>query len=153
MADYAVVLATCLARRAGERLSAADLAAVTHLPPAATAKVLKALAKAGVVEASRGAAGGYVLARPAAAVTVAEVAEAIDGPMDVTACTTADKDCGRADFCDTRPHWDRVHRAVRAALSGVTLADMIPSADMTSGAPLVRVSPHRLSAGAAQESA
>jgi len=67
----------------GESIAAADLAALYDLPPSYFAKSLQALSAAGIVESSRGKAGGYSLARPAAAVTMLDVVDAIDGVDNV----------------------------------------------------------------------
>ena len=87
--------------------------------------MLKALAHAGLVSATRGAAGGYRLARPAGAISVAEVVAAIDGDIGMTQCSVHVEDCERTTYCPTRPHWAAINRAVGAALSAVTLADMV----------------------------
>jgi FeS assembly SUF system regulator len=126
LADYAVIIATQLAIGAEGQMTAAALAKEARLPRATVAKVLKALAHAGVVAGARGAAGGYRLARPAAAISVAEVVAAIDGAIGVTQCTSHGPSCERSEFCPTRSHWRRINQAVGAALSAVMLADMLP---------------------------
>jgi len=125
LADYGVIIATQLAENPDRQVTAAALAAETRLPQATVAKVLKALAHGGVVTAARGASGGYKLARRAQSISVAEVVSAIDGAIGVTECTVHTPSCERTDFCPTRPHWQRINRAVSAALQSVTLADMI----------------------------
>ncbi len=126
LADYAVITATHLALGAERQMTAASLAREAKLPRATVAQVLKALAHAGIVTGARGAAGGYRLARPAAAVTIAELVEAIDGAIGVTQCTSHVPGCERSNFCPTRPHWHRINQAVGTALGAVTLADMLP---------------------------
>jgi Rrf2 family protein len=96
------------------------------LPRATVAKVLKALAHAGVVAGARGAAGGYRLARPATTISVAEVVAAIDGAIGLTQCTTHTPSCERSDFCPTRLPWQRINHAVGAALGAMSLAEMVP---------------------------
>lgn len=127
LADYGVIVAARLAAGGDRQVTAAMLAAETRLPQATVAKVLKALAKAGIVVAARGAAGGYRLARHADAISIAEVVAAIDGAIGITQCTSHDVHgamCERAHFCPTRPHWQRINRAVGDALAGVSLAEM-----------------------------
>ena len=82
MTDYAVVLATHLAAVEGPH-AARDLALHTQIPEPTASKVLKKLARAGVVVSQPGAKGGYALARPAAQVGIHEVIEAIEGPIAV----------------------------------------------------------------------
>lgn len=126
LADYAVIIATHLAVGAERQMTAASLAQEARLPRATVAKVLKALAHAGLVTGSRGAAGGYRLARPATAISIAELVAAIDGAIGVTQCTSHVPSCERSNFCPTRPHWHRINDAVGTALGAVTLADMLP---------------------------
>jgi len=126
LADYAVIIATHLALGTERQMTAATLAQEAKLPRATVAKVLKALAHAGIVAGARGAAGGYRLARPATAISVAELVAAIDGAIGVTQCTSHMPGCERSNFCPTRPHWHRINQAVGTALGAVTLADMLP---------------------------
>src|SRR6266849_5862087 len=121
LADYGVILASHPDRQA----TAAAIAGATRLPPATVAKLLKALAHAGLVSATRGAAGGYRLARLPAAISVAEVVAAIDGDIGLTQCSVHATDCERTSYCPTRPHWAAINRAVGAALSAISLAEMI----------------------------
>ncbi|HKF71924.1 MAG TPA: SUF system Fe-S cluster assembly regulator [Stellaceae bacterium] len=130
LADYGVIVAAELAADPGRQVTAGQLAASTRLPQATVAKVLKALAHAGIVTGARGAAGGYRLAKGAEAISVASVVAAIDGAIGITQCTThpvsgATHTCERTHFCPTRPHWQRINLAVSTALSAVTLADMV----------------------------
>lgn len=126
LADYGVIVASRLAASPERQMTAAALAAEARLPRATVAKVLKALAHAGVVAGARGAAGGYRLARPATDISVAEVVAAIDGAIGLTQCTTHKPSCERSDFCPTRTPWQRINHAVGAALGAVTLAEMVP---------------------------
>ncbi|HZL59146.1 MAG TPA: SUF system Fe-S cluster assembly regulator [Stellaceae bacterium] len=128
LADYGVIVASHLAADPERQVTAAAVAVETRLPRATVAKLLKALAHGGVVTGARGVAGGYRLARPAASISVAEVVGAIDGAIGVTQCTTHGPSCQRADFCGTKPHWQRINAAVGTALSGMTLAEMTPGA-------------------------
>src|SRR5438046_371074 len=125
LADYGVIVATHLAAYPARQVTAGAVAAETRLPQATVAKVLKALAHAGLVTAARGAGGGYRLARAATAISVAEVVAAIDGDIGLTQCSVHVDECARTTYCPTRPHWAAINRAVGAALAAVTLDDMI----------------------------
>lgn len=130
LADYGVIVASELAAEPERQVTAAHLAASTRLPQATVAKVLKALAHAGIVTGARGAAGGYRLAKPVDGISVAAVVAAIDGDIGITQCTShptsgSNATCERTHFCPTRPHWQRINLAVSTALSAVTLADMV----------------------------
>jgi FeS assembly SUF system regulator len=125
LADYGVIVATHLATLPDRQATATAVAVATRLPPATVAKLLKALAHAGLVTATRGAMGGYRLARQSSAISVAEVVAAIDGDIGMTQCSVHADECDRTAYCPTRPHWAAINRAVGTALSAVTLDDMI----------------------------
>lgn len=126
MADYAVVTMCAAARHCGfSRVSAAGLAEETGVPLPTVQKLVSALTRAGLLRAMRGAGGGIQLARPAAAISLANIVEAIEGPIALTACVEAGKhDCALESNCGVRPHWGVVNRALRGALEDVKLADL-----------------------------
>jgi FeS assembly SUF system regulator len=128
LADYGVIVATHLAADPGRQLTAAAVADETRLPRATAAKILKALAHAGLVTATRGAAGGYRLARDARSISVAAVVAAIDGDIGLTQCSVHVAECARTNYCPTRPHWAAINRAVEQALAGVSLDAMLTPA-------------------------
>ncbi len=123
MADYAVVTMSAAARHCGMvRVSAAQLAEETGLPVPTVQKVVSLLTAAGLLRSSRGAGGGLKLARPAAAISLADIVEAIEGPIALTACVDSGKhDCGLESACTVRPHWGVVNAAMRGALADVPL--------------------------------
>ena len=128
LADYGVIVATHLAAFPDRQVNASTVAAETRLPQATVAKLLKALAHAGLVTAARGAGGGYRLARSATAISVAEVVAAIDGDIGLTQCSVHVEECARTTYCPTRPHWAAINRAVGEALSAATLDAMLTPA-------------------------
>jgi FeS assembly SUF system regulator len=136
LADYGVIIASHLAADSGRQVTAAAVAAETRLPQATAAKILKALAHAGLVTATRGAGGGYRLARSATAISIAEVVAAIDGDIGLTQCSVHVDECARTTYCPTRPHWAAINRAVGQALSAVSLDAML-----TPAAFVPRISP------------
>ncbi|HVR90095.1 MAG TPA: SUF system Fe-S cluster assembly regulator [Novosphingobium sp.] len=126
MADYAVVTMSAAARHCGMvRVSAAQLAEETGLPVPTVQKIVSKLTAAGLLRSSRGVGGGLKLARPAAAITLADIVEAVEGPIALTACTDHGKhDCGLESACAVRPHWGLVNAAMRGALAGVPLTQL-----------------------------
>ena len=126
MTDYAVVvLAQLDDAEDGAVVTAPGLAAATGLGEPTVSKVLKILAPAGLVEARRGATGGYRLARPLAGMPLTEVIAAIDGPIALTACVdSAAGFCDAEAKCPVRGRWDPVNDAIRRALSGISIADL-----------------------------
>jgi FeS assembly SUF system regulator len=132
LADYGVIVATHLAAFPDCQVTAGAVAAATRLPKATVAKLLKSMAHAGLVTATRGASGGYRLARGANAISVAEIVAAIDGDIGLTQCSVHVDECARTTYCPTRPHWAAINRAVGQALAAVSLDAMItPAAFVT----------------------
>ena len=123
MADYAVVVMAAAARHCGgARVSAVQLAAETGVPVPTVQKLVSRLAGAGLLRSSRGVGGGLKLARPAAAITVADIVEAVEGPIALTSCVEHGKnECTLEGNCSVRPHWPLVNEALRGALAGVPL--------------------------------
>ena len=127
LADYAVVMMAAAARRAcvASRLSATVLAAETGVPLPTAQKLVGRLAAAGLVESARGTGGGFRLARPAAAISLADIVEAVEGPIAMTVCVDESRhDCALDGHCAVRPHWGVVNEAIRGALAGVSLQQL-----------------------------
>ena len=126
MADYAVVTMSAAARHCGgARTSAAELAAETGLPVPTVQKLVSLLSRAGLLRSMRGAGGGLQLARPAAAITLADIVEAVEGPIAMTTCSDdLNNDCALDGHCRVKPHLVAVNGAFRGALKGVTLASL-----------------------------
>jgi FeS assembly SUF system regulator len=125
LADYAVVLMTAAARRStGERLSATELSAETGVPLPTAQKLMGQLAAAGLLSSVRGAGGGFSLARPAGRITLADVIEAVEGPIAMTVCSEGRTDCALDAHCRVKPHMGIVGNAVRGALGAVTLTEL-----------------------------
>jgi FeS assembly SUF system regulator len=123
--DYAIVLLTAIAQGDEKAYSAAALARQCQLPAPMAGKILKTLAQAGLLVSQRGAHGGYTLARPAAAISVAEVVESLEGPIAITECSTDDPHaCVYQHHCGVNSHWNRINEAIRHALAGISLAEM-----------------------------
>jgi FeS assembly SUF system regulator len=125
LADYAVVVMTAAARCEETRASAAAMAAATGIPAPTVAKLMGTLARAGLLASSRGVAGGFALVRPASAISIAAIVEAVDGPIALTNCNSGEtSECTLHGSCTVRPHWGPINVAVRSALAAVTLADL-----------------------------
>lgn len=121
LADYAVVVMCEAARHCGGgRISASALAGATGLPVPTVQKLVSRLTAAGLLRSVRGAQGGFQLGRPAAAISLADIIEAMEGPIALTVCHEEDR-CPVDSGCRVRPHWRGVNEAVRGALAGVSL--------------------------------
>lgn len=125
LADYASAVMACLARHPGEVLPAIQVGEETRLEPPTVSKLLKQLTRAGLVESFRGANGGYRLARPAQDISLAEIVEALDGPIGLTECSIGNAGCERRPYCDVARDWQGVGAAIDSALRAVSLADML----------------------------
>ncbi len=124
LADYAVVTMCAAARHCGGgRVSAAELAAETGLPAPTVQKVVTKLTGAGLLRSVRGAGGGLQLARPAAAINVADIVEAVEGPIALTQCVDA-HDCDYEHGCSVKPHWPIINDALRGALAAIPLTQL-----------------------------
>ncbi|MFT3965109.1 MAG: Rrf2 family transcriptional regulator [Sphingobium sp.] len=132
LSDQAVVLmqaasSRCGAKGAGGSLtSAAELAAATGIHVPTAQKLVSLMTRAGLLASVRGAKGGIRLARPAAAISLADVVEAVEGPIALTPCVEqgGPHQCERESVCAVRPHWGPVNEAVRGALAHVSLASL-----------------------------
>ncbi|HUX81203.1 MAG TPA: SUF system Fe-S cluster assembly regulator [Halothiobacillus sp.] len=124
MSDYAIVLLTTLARGKAPQSNARALAEQTGLSQPTVGKLLKTLTACGLLNSQQGRHGGYRLARPTESISIADIIEAIDGPIAMTECFSADHDCEREANCSVRPHWNTINRGVRELLTETTLATL-----------------------------
>ena len=135
LTDYAVVLLSAATRRSGDvggglaRQNATVLAEETGVPLPTAQKLVSRLATAGLIDSVRGTGGGIRLSRPPSTITLADIVEAVEGPIAFTACADATHiDCAIEGNCRVKPHWSAVNRAVRGALAGITLASLAAEA-------------------------
>ncbi len=126
MADYAVVTMSAAARHCGaSRVNAGQLAEETGLPVPTVQKLVSRLTAAGLLRSTRGVGGGLRLARPAAAITLADIIEAVEGPIAMTDCGEGGRHaCTLEAACQMRPQWPQVNQAVRGALAQVSLTQL-----------------------------
>ncbi len=125
LADYSFII---LLQMVSEDRSwaASELTEKTTLPAPTVAKLMKVLAKAGIVHAQRGAAGGYRLALASQEITIARIIEAIDGPIALTDCVNeGEPNCAVQALCPMHGGWDKINKAVRLALETVFLSDLV----------------------------
>ncbi len=126
LADYAIrLMAEAACACGGVHLNATLLAERTGVPLPTTQKLMRMLVHADLLRSERGASGGIKLARPAAAITMADIIEAIEGPIALTACVGGEaSSCTIEDHCHMGGHLARVNTAVRGALADVSLASL-----------------------------
>ena len=131
LADYAVVIMSAAARHCGAallaegKLNASKLSEETGVPLPTAQKLVSKLSAAGLIESTRGVGGGIRLARPPASISLADIVEAVEGPLAITSCTiNGNHDCVLEDGCTVKPHWGVVNKTIRKALDDVSLASL-----------------------------
>jgi Rrf2 family protein len=122
--DYALISLTYVASLGDRPASAREIAERHDIPVELLAKVLQRLVQRGVLRSQQGIHGGYLLARPAQTVTVAEVVEAIDGPLQLTVCGTTDERCEQFSKCNVRDPLHRIRDRIIGALMECTVAEL-----------------------------
>jgi len=126
--DYAILLLVHLARRPpGRVVTAREIADHTGISRPMVSKILKALARGGLLHSHRGARGGYSLPRSPEEISIAEVIEAIEGPIAITECSGEEGSCTLEAGCPVRVNWRDISAVIRSALAGVPLARMAGS--------------------------
>jgi len=126
LTDYGIVLMARLAEReGGSPCNAREIAESAQLPLPVVSKILKSLAREGLLVSHRGAKGGYGLARNPAQIPVTEIIGALEGPIGLTECSLHPGACPQESSCHVREPWQRINHAVHDALSRVSLADLV----------------------------
>jgi FeS assembly SUF system regulator len=123
--DYGIVLLTHMADEPERRFNAPELAHEAQLPLPMVSKILKLLARDGLLDSHRGVNGGYALSRPPREITVSEVIAALEGPIAITECIDdGPGECVQEAVCPLRSNWQLINAAIRNALEGLRLSDM-----------------------------
>lgn len=125
IADYGIVVMTQLAECGDQRLSSRELATSARLPVPMVSKILKVLTREKLLTSRRGASGGYRLSRSPEMISVADVIAALEGPIAMTECLDAAGECRQEPHCPVRRNWQKIDRAVRRVLDGISLSDML----------------------------
>lgn len=124
LTDYGTVIMSYMARQPDAVFSVAEVAAFVGVTAATASKILKTLARRDLVLSRRGAQGGYVLSRPPGQISIAEVIDALEGPLGLTECSVAAGLCAQEQRCRIRGQWQRINQVIRDTLDKVTLSDM-----------------------------
>ena len=128
--DYGIGILTLMARDPEARFSAGALAEARGLPQPIVSKILKHLARSGLLVSHRGAKGGYGLARRPEAVSIAEIITVLEGPIALTDCIEDGQEaCQYGSLCTISNVWNRINDVVLNALSEITLAEMTTAAE------------------------
>jgi Rrf2 family protein len=125
-ADYAVRAVLYLARVGNAQRSATGtIAKEQNIPPSFLAKIISQLSIAGLLHTSRGARGGVTLAREPGNITLLEVVEAIDGPIQLNECVTNSGACTFEDDCPIKPVWCDAQDALVGRLKSTNFEQML----------------------------
>ena len=127
LTDYGTVLLAHLAANPTSVCSAADVASATGIALPTVSKLMKSLARSGLVNSTRGANGGYELARSPNEISAADVIDALEGPVSITECSADHSLCEHEDVCSVGGAWQRINIAIRRALDDVSLSDLLRS--------------------------
>ena len=129
--DYALISMKHLATRpdGGASSSAREISESYDIPLELLAKVLQRLVRARLLVSVQGTRGGYRLARHASMISVADVIQAVDGPVAVTACSTDSHNCDQYSKCSIRDPLSKIKNRILDALTTVSVAEMAVESD------------------------
>jgi Rrf2 family protein len=126
--EYGLRCLLSLAReKVGESLSISEISQKEHVPKHYAHQILSKLRRAGLVKSIRGTEGGFILAQPAAAITVAQVVRVLEGVPFEDTCDHFNKhtDCGHLSGCSIRPIWQIISSRLWEALDRITLLQLV----------------------------
>ena len=124
--DYGILLLSQMAGHPPSEVHTAKNAAQqSHVPLPMASKILKALAKGGLLVSQRGVKGGYRLASSAEKISIADVIQALEGPIGITECSFNPGACEQEGSCPVQSNWKRISLAMRDALGQIPLSDMV----------------------------
>lgn len=146
--DYALLALSDLARNGRKIASARDLSERLGVPVRLLTNILNQLTHEGLVVSTRGTKGGYGLAKDPEAITLADLVEAVEGPIQLTRCCPTPEEphvdvCDMMSSCHMRTPMHKVHQGLREYLAGITLSDMISGNGALSRHTGIGDSPHR----------
>ncbi|MBE9536671.1 MAG: Rrf2 family transcriptional regulator [Proteobacteria bacterium] len=125
LADYAVRAVVHLGgKKPGELATTEEIAGANMIPRAFLAKVMQALCKGGLVVGHRGKSGGFALARAGKEITVRQIVEAVEGPIQLNRCLVMTALCERDAYCGAHGVWREAQDAILKVLDSHTVADM-----------------------------
>lgn len=130
LTDYAALVMAHLAAEPERVHAAHDIAQAVHVAQPTVTKVLKTLARAGLLQSQRGTKGGYLLATEPSHITLAHVVQAMEGPIGLTECGSRPGRCHQETTCATRGNWQSINQVVLDALHNITLDQMVRPAPL-----------------------
>ena len=140
LTDYGTLILAQLPVTGSGLASAGTVSASTRLAQPTVSKLLKAMVRAGLVVSTRGATGGYALARQPADISAAQIIDALEGPVAITECSSASGACSLESTCRVGHAWQKINIGIRRALADVSLADLTTDAEPLPQVPNLRSS-------------
>ena len=126
LTDYAVIVLCCLGEQRGRPVSASFIAEKTKLPEPTVQKVLKLMSSKKIITAVRGVSGGYIVPLSLACISVADIVEAIEGPLQLAPCDNdAEQDCVLAKLYAPKNRWNKVNMAIKETLDKIRVSDLV----------------------------
>ena len=145
LTDYSIVILVYMAKQSNS-LTSRQISDGSNIPLSTVSKILKTLARNDILRSTRGATGGYTLAKAPEDLSVDYIVAAMEGPLAITECSDGEPaTCSEQHDCPLKSHWNHINLAVKSALKSVTLQDLlspIPSYTVHTGgaAPYTNIS-------------
>lgn len=124
LTDYGVVIMAFMASKPLRLFQAKEIAEHTAIAQPTVSKLLKKLTKSKLLQSERGTNGGYLLACEPKEITVAELVDALEGPIAITECSLGHDYCATAPSCSIKTPWLRINQAITNALQSIKLYDL-----------------------------
>tara|TARA_B100000925_G_C21940473_1_gene444368 strand:+ start:631 stop:1095 length:465 start_codon:yes stop_codon:yes gene_type:complete len=125
LTDYGTVLLAYLAANQSTIYSAAQIAGATRISMPTASKLLKLLARSGLVISCRGINGGYQLSKDASKISVTDIIDALEGPISITECSGSSCACDFENTCNVSISWQKINILIRDMLDDVSLKDLL----------------------------
>ncbi len=126
LSDYALMIMAFLSKDLDHFIQTGDIAHNTHIAKPTTAKLLKKLARNGLLESHRGTTGGYKLAKDPKTISAADIIQVIEGPLAIMDCTLGSDHCAMYSNCSINAPWSQINRVIINSLDTIKLSDMQP---------------------------
>ena len=121
--DYAVRVMIYMATLPqGERIAGPELARGIQAPESFVSKILQQLVQRGMVTSHRGSGGGFQLAVDPEEISLLDVVEMVEGPMQINLCLPGEASCDRKSWCGAHPIWNEAQAALKRVLAGASIA-------------------------------
>lgn len=130
LTDYAMVILAFVGQEPTRRYQAREIADGTSLAQPTVSKLLKQLAKSGILISTRGAQGGYKLSKAPSEISIAYIIESLEGPLAMMECIVGEDNCALATSCKIHSPWQKINNLIKDTLEQYTLDNLVttPSA-------------------------